>query len=271
MSKLVETENKDFNESVVYRTQDYDKFVSYKSNREVGENHVKKMVRKIRLANHLDSHPISVNSNFNVIDGQHRLEAARRLNLPIYYIINDRFTVETLACVNSASKNWAPPDYLHHFLVEGNKEYKKLDDFMKDMNFPISTALCWINELTYGSPASQLKAGTLVLDITNALREAAKFTSELVAIMVATNHKCKAIKGNQKFHYAAKKVFTNPLVDRNAWLQNYHMQSYNLIAQPNTRSYVDMLLNIYNYNKRNRLILDVNGNILVSYQGVRNV
>jgi len=114
----------------VLQTRDYAIFKSINSNREVDAKHVKKLVAAIRLKNLLHLNPISVNKEMQVIDGQHRLEAATILQLPIYYVIDSSITNNDIAMLNSNKKNWQLEYYLNFYVVEGKEEYKKLSTFL---------------------------------------------------------------------------------------------------------------------------------------------
>ena len=72
---------------IIQRTTTLDKFKLKKGNRFINEAHVKALIDSIKKHNLLHLQPIIVDTNMNVIDGQHRLKAAERLQVPIYYVI----------------------------------------------------------------------------------------------------------------------------------------------------------------------------------------
>jgi len=67
----------------IFYTTDYSKFNTLAGNRQVNIAHVKKLESSFD-EEYLIS-PILVNEKFQIIDGQHRFEAAKNLKLPIYY------------------------------------------------------------------------------------------------------------------------------------------------------------------------------------------
>lgn len=71
-----------------------------------------------------------------IVDGQHRLQAAIELNLPIFYMIDDKITKAEIALVNSNRKSWGPGDYMEYFAREGNDAYKKALKLIKE--YPIT-------------------------------------------------------------------------------------------------------------------------------------
>ena len=70
-------------------TKNYSMFSHSKWNRLVSEKHVQNLMQGIKKNNQLEINPIVVNSSWEVIDGQHRLEVAKRLKIPIYYVKKD--------------------------------------------------------------------------------------------------------------------------------------------------------------------------------------
>jgi hypothetical protein len=81
--------------------------------------------------------PITVTSKFVVIDGQHRLEAAKIAGKGIYFIVDDSITnttkgiFEAARKFNSNAKEWGKEDYIHGFVEQGNQHYITLDKFGK--------------------------------------------------------------------------------------------------------------------------------------------
>jgi hypothetical protein len=70
----------------IQKTKDYDIFKHVKFNREKNKRHIDSIKRIIQEENLLHMHPILVNEKMEVVDGQHRLEAAKDLGLEVFYI-----------------------------------------------------------------------------------------------------------------------------------------------------------------------------------------
>lgn len=69
----------------VNQTNDYNLFKSLKGNRNVNKLHVQRLKESFK-GDYLMS-PIIVNQNYEIIDGQHRFNAAKDLSLPVNFII----------------------------------------------------------------------------------------------------------------------------------------------------------------------------------------
>lgn len=113
----------------VLRTTDYSQFQTLKGNRELNQLHIERLVRSFETK-HLIS-PIIVNQNFQIIDGQHRFETAKRLGLHIDYIVVNDYGLEEVQMLNSNSHAWKAMDYLKGYCDLGYKPYLIMRDFMK--------------------------------------------------------------------------------------------------------------------------------------------
>jgi hypothetical protein len=123
-------------------TKDYDIFKFINSNREVDHAHVQKIKDSIQQKDLLSVHPINVNAKMEVIDGQHRLQAAKELGVPIFYLVNEGISSHDISRLNSIKKNWCLEDYLNHYMVEGLPEYKKVGQFVRHYSkIPLSGAI----------------------------------------------------------------------------------------------------------------------------------
>ena len=105
----------------IHKTKDYDKFSLLFGNRDIEPADVKGMVRSM---NKVDL-PIPIivkrdkNGNLVVIDGQHRLAAAKELGKPIFYIIIDNdIGLSEVRTVNQAQNGWKLYQYLTSFIAE---------------------------------------------------------------------------------------------------------------------------------------------------------
>lgn len=112
----------------VYCTRDYSIFKFSSLNRQVNEQHIKELVAAIKKNNQLDANPILVNSDFEIVSGQHRFLAAKKLNLPVYYIQKDSEDIpdiyfltsnmnqresKLIDSINFYSMNKEIPDYIY--------------------------------------------------------------------------------------------------------------------------------------------------------------
>lgn len=106
-----------------YVTTDYDKFKFLDTNRFIDKKNLSKLMRSIDEQQlHID---IIVNENFEIIDGQHRFLACKELKKPIFYKIEEGYTIEEVIRANTAMATWTKKDFLDSFAKEGLEEYIK--------------------------------------------------------------------------------------------------------------------------------------------------
>ncbi|TVT39614.1 hypothetical protein FNT36_18405 [Hymenobacter setariae] len=116
-------------DGTIYQTTNYDLFHLLPENRKVDPSHVRKLVTMITQSNLLHIKPLDVTATMGVIDGQHRLAAARELGLPVYYKIGQQLSEADITTLNVAQKNWQGTDYLHFWTVKGRTNYVALTRF----------------------------------------------------------------------------------------------------------------------------------------------
>lgn len=114
----------------VLMTGNYDLFKIMPDNRNLNLLHVKRLVESFN-----DKYlvcPIIVNEKYEVIDGQHRLEACKETKRPIYYIMIKGYGIKEVQILNTNQKNWNKLDFLHMYCAEGKKTYLEFKKFMDD-------------------------------------------------------------------------------------------------------------------------------------------
>lgn len=129
----------------VEKTTDYDIFKKDESNRNHDEALLKKLEAAIKQTNLLKTHPILVNKERYVIDGQHRLEVARRLQIPIYYMQDDSFEKKDMITCNVNLKPWTIVDYLNFYVNQGYEHYEWLNIFIQEEKLQLNIALHLLN------------------------------------------------------------------------------------------------------------------------------
>lgn len=125
----------------IYVTNDYGKFKFRDDNREqINKAQVKVLAEAIRESNKLHLYPMLVNQDYEIINGQHRLLAAKDLGVNIYYEIDHDFKDEDLLAANS-SKQWVSTDYLNYWCKHHSPEYLKLHEFIKKTGLQVRVAI----------------------------------------------------------------------------------------------------------------------------------
>jgi len=113
----------------IVETTNYEQFKFLQANRMLDESKIKKLQREISL--HGLKVPIMVNEKHQIIDGQHRLMACKKLNTPLKYFVAPGTTVEDAAYANQAGSNWNTLDWIHYYAAQGYKDYQDLESWIE--------------------------------------------------------------------------------------------------------------------------------------------
>jgi hypothetical protein len=120
----------------IKKTTDYSQFKTKKGNRHIYMPTVNRLVESIKEMDLTHVAPIIVNRDMEIIDGQHRLAALKKLKKPVYYVVQEPSSLREIQLLNSAGKRWSPKDFINSYIVLGNKNYEILRDFMEKYKFP---------------------------------------------------------------------------------------------------------------------------------------
>ena len=114
----------------VYETNDLSVFNQIKGNRPPNPQHIRRLCDSIKR-NGILQNPIIVNEKMDVIDGQHRLLAAKEANSKVFYIVVKGYELSEVQILNLNQKNWTKKDFLDGYADMGLEPYVKLRDFTK--------------------------------------------------------------------------------------------------------------------------------------------
>ena len=109
----------------VWETKNYEKFNKLKGNRIINEKNIKLIDISVQ-ENGWKPEPILVNERYEVCDGQHRLEYAKRHNLSIPYLIIKGLKPKDCIRMNSKRVNWSADDYINFYAEQGNENYQRI-------------------------------------------------------------------------------------------------------------------------------------------------
>ena len=226
----------------VQHTTDYGLFRSITSNREVDETHVKRLMESIQRENLLHLRPIDVTDSFGVVDGQHRLEAAERLHVPIYYQLG-QLNQRHISVLNSVSKHWNSLDYLNFFTIEGYDEYKKVSAFVsKFPKLTISSVLVLLSESSRGNLPG-FRAGEFKVTRLAGAEQVATYLAEL-----AQRYPSFKFCYTDTFIKALDTVVRTGKWEQERGMKKIDQQPRSLVRCPSVTEYVKLLEELYNYN-----------------------
>lgn len=120
-------------EKQIHTTTDYFLFKTLEGNRQLNKIHLKRLKDSIEK-NYLFT-VIIVNENYEIIDGQHRFQCIKELELPLHYLICKGYGLHQVQILNQNSKNWNYEDYLSGYIDLGYKDYVIYKEFKDKYKF----------------------------------------------------------------------------------------------------------------------------------------
>ena len=240
------------------KTNDLDKFVFRSDNRErINQLHVKALVESIRSCNMLNMRPIIVNEKMEIIDGQHRVLAAMKLQVPIFYTIEENRSPKDIVLL-SITKSWGTSDFLNFYVKNGYKEYIKLDEFLKFNDVCLKIGLCLIMGHT-NDAYKKFKNGDFVMHT--------EISPEHFKLCRETQELIKKSQGSTKYWNAMKfwkaHLFLSNMEKFNVdkWRDNASRLSERFCIKATYSGYLSLFVGIYNWNTRpnNRILISRDG------------
>lgn len=135
----------------INKTKNYSLFKSIPGNRAIKPSNLSALKRAMAEKNMLEYRPVLVNENMEVVDGQHRLEAAQSINDFVYYIVAHGLGLKEVQTLNSISKNWTLMDYIDSYCERGYKDYLYLKKFIEVYDIPVSVSIYLVGGWNRGS------------------------------------------------------------------------------------------------------------------------
>ena len=114
----------------VYTTRDYSIFKRLVGNRDIPESRISKIIASIQEIGWVHN-PIIVNEKMEIIDGQGRFTALKRLKMPVEYVISPGAGNKECIFMNMNMVNWKLPDFIKSYAEQGNENYKRLLSLME--------------------------------------------------------------------------------------------------------------------------------------------
>ena len=241
--------------SEVQKTTDYEIFAKHPSNRNIDNSNLKKIVASIKARNLLAFRPILVNANMQIIDGQHRLEAAKLLGLEVFYQMQKECTHEDIVILNSNQKVWKIEDYMDYYISLGNQEYLKLKEYITSNNIGLNFTMkimCGLQHAGYDAIRNGsfkfFKAEDLMRFATNSSKTE-ECLKVLLTYIISHNSFLKA----DRFKMSLIRFFDNEDVDFQVFLTKIRVKADAFRPCAEVTSYLEMFKQIYNWKNQNPL------------------
>lgn len=181
-------------------TTDLSKFKFLEDNRDVTTSRVNKIIASIEKVGYVLS-PILVNEKYEVIDGQGRFLALKKLGLPQYYIMQEGIGIAECRQMNIHQSNWTTLDYIISYAKGGNENYKRLHSLINLSKLPYGITIGIAKEFfhTMGSASRNMIAKGR-LQLTEEQKERARWRIQYAEQFM---QEAKRIGGHTEYFYLA--------------------------------------------------------------------
>ena len=141
----------------VYETNNYDIFKRIVGNRSVEQKRVDELISSMKT-NGWKFGPILVNKNLEVLNGQHRVRAAKTVGIPVRYLVIDG-GIDDVQGTNDDTR-WKMINYIHSYIERGNQNYIRLYELMKKFSASYKLILRAANISTNNITKESMMNGT---------------------------------------------------------------------------------------------------------------
>ena len=224
----------------IYKTSNYRSFKNLQGNRHDIEQRAKKLMPSLERVGQLL--PIAVNERMEVLDGQARLMALERLQMPVDYIVKPGAGIEECVEMNVHAKKWTTKNFIDSYAERGDVSYKYLRSLI--VEFP---QICMRNIIhaatgTNDFMSRKIADGEIEIDF-DAYERARKILQYVT--------ECKVVDGagGRKEIYYTDLIwlYQFPGVDNGKLKERLHRYAYMLEPAATQEQTIRCLERIYNY------------------------
>lgn len=239
--------------SEILKTNDYSIFKKHENNREIDKKNMHKIMFSIQSLNMLQFRPILVDENMCVIDGQHRLEAAKALGLDVYYQIKQEAHSEDILLLNVNQKPWKTEEYVNYYASKGNENYIKFVAFSKKIGTPIEKVTRFLKG-SREDRCTELKCGRLQYfteEREKEILDLMKKTNEIKELLKLYIIPSPRFLNNGTLSNSLIAFLQNPDVNFDTFKTKIVLKSQSIKKCSDRIAYLSMFRDIYNYRNHN--------------------
>jgi hypothetical protein len=231
-------------------TTNYKMFKVVGGNRKIDEKRVLSIMESMKKNPEIVA-PAQCNQKYEVIDGQHRLEASKRLSKPFCYYVVKGADIATVRTLNNHDPRWSTSEFTNSFVKTGSTDYAIYEAFEKKYGFGHAVNISLLTGAAgfHNRMLDDFKEGKFVV---KNLVHAEKLADMLIEIG-------KMYPGYKKrsFAIAFAKLAGLPGFDFKRLVSKLTYQQKSMVDCTNSTQYLVLLGEIYNYRAKKGTILDV--------------
>ena len=229
----------------VHTTTDYFLFKPLDGNRTKNLLHINRL-KKSMSEQYLFT-IIIVNENYEIIDGQHRFDVIAELKLPLHYVVCKGYGLQEVHRLNQLSKNWNADDYLNGYCNLGYEDYLIYRNFKDKHKIGHNECMSLLMDSRPSHINVHFNSGLFKV---KSLSSAEKFMSKL-SLIEPYYTDCK----RRTFIYSLMTLFKNPNFEFTEFIQKLKIQPTALQNCTSVEQYTELIEEIYNYKRRDKVNL----------------
>lgn len=235
-------------------TKDYSQFSLFSQQRELRPDLAAKIQASMRKRGFKATRPIEVNDKMEIVDGQHRYQAAKNLGLPIYYVVDNGSSVEDIREMASATAAWSFNDYVTSRIRQGDDDCKRVAELreLSGLGWSAFIYACFTD-----SERVRLEIRAGKFDLTETKQHD---IIEFLTTFEVFKPLC-SFWTQRNFTLACAAMFAHKDYDHRQMQQRLEYQSTRLVRCANASQYLKMLEGIYNYRSHSAHLVDFSRSI----------
>jgi len=223
-------------------TKNYKMFISPVHQRDKDNNGVKAIVQSIKEHGFISA--ISVRPSIEVpgklepYDGQHTVDACKRLGVAVIYNVFKDVTNKAMISLNSQSRQWKMTDYLKYGVTDGMEDYAFLNRVYASERIPLTALIMMYGGCYANKSFKELKWKALTVERGDTILDYIKDFEKIYNI----EHSRYA-----RFIWGFGKVVDSGLYNHKRMMRQLSKCSQLLTKQANPEDYVRNVEMVYNY------------------------
>ena len=234
----------------VMQSKDYGMFRVSEFQRDIRKT--KALEDSMRKHGWIDSKPMDVMRNggrqFIIRDGHHRFEVARRLGIPVKFVVDD--SKITMAEIEETTESWKLVDFMTHNVRKGKEEYIKVKRYQAETGIPLTNVISMLggHAASSGNMSKVFKDGDFVVKGT-------RHAETVKDIVLCLKKNGISFASTELFVRAISKAVFVPKFDPEHLKQKIKLFHSFIEKQATVDQYLDMIEDIYNRQSRVKIPL----------------
>jgi len=233
------------------QTTNYDLFESNKYQQPMSERHVLALMDSMRQYGFIPSKPVGVfrrGSKLVLIDGHHRKEAARRVGVPVFFVVVDPELNDSIGDENWLVKKWKTESFVKMRADEGNAHYIELLKYC-DRGIPLQQA----SSMLIGHAANSANAVRLLRNGDFVIK-----TRSVIDQVMHVIDECRSASTDvtmSTFIDALSALFFVPEFDSAVFIKRLKANPRMMVKCSNRDQMLDLIEEIYNFRTHEKVPL----------------